>query len=375
MGAMPLYDWTPVWRVLALGATVAALPLGWTVWRQRHAPRLLDSLAMVSWFLVLDLILVGAFTRLTDSGLGCPDWPGCYGAGTPVGASVHIDQAQALMPTGPVTGGKAWIEMVHRYVATAFGALLLVLTVLHWRARAKLEAGAPGWTMSLAALLWVCVQGAFGAWTVTMKLWPAIVSLHLLGALVLLALLTALNARLAQARQGLPRVALAQPWYVLLLVALAALLVQIMLGAWLSSNYAVLACDEFPLCQGSGWPEMDFAQGYGLWHPLGLDGQGRYLTLPALTAIHMGHRLFAAVAFLAVGALAWCIRSEPALRWQGNALLVLLVAQAATGLGNVLLGWPLLAALLHTGGAAMLLMALVWLLCRVRALPPNTRGA
>ena len=171
-----------------LGVAVAAVPLVY-VWRSRD-PQKFRKLAWVTAFLTLDLIMVGSFTRLTDSGLGCPDWPGCYGHSNPLSAGEQIQQAETALPSGPVTMSKAWIEMAHRYFALAVGVLIIVLTVQAWR-RAASGAAAPRspW-LATAALLWVCVQGAFGAFTVTMKLQPAIVTLHLLGGIVLLALLT-----------------------------------------------------------------------------------------------------------------------------------------------------------------------------------------
>ena len=187
---------------------VALGPLAWVWLRNRHATlaRRLQALTLLTLFLTFDLVLFGAFTRLTDSGLGCPDWPGCYGSASPVGAQLHIEAAQSAMPTGPVTHAKAWVEMIHRYLATGVGVLILTLTLVTWLARreqrAARQCGAampaqPWWPT--VTLVWVCLQGAFGALTVTMKLFPAIVTLHLLGGLVLLALLCVQAVRYAQA--------------------------------------------------------------------------------------------------------------------------------------------------------------------------------
>ena len=198
-------------------------------------------------FLTFDLVLFGAFTRLTDSGLGCPDWPGCYGSASPLGAKESIATAQAAMPTGPVTHGKAWVEMVHRYLATGVGGLILVLALvaIFGRKRFLQSSGLSPWLPALT-LVWVCAQGAFGALTVTMKLFPAIVSLHLLGAYLLLALLTVQVVRLGMQVSGIP--GWIKPWTA---AALLMLVVQAASGAWVSTNYAVLACSEFPTCQGS----------------------------------------------------------------------------------------------------------------------------
>ena len=183
-----LYNLSPVAHLLIVGAMVAAVPLAWVWWRVRVGVQnghrnVMPLLLTITLFLTVDLILFGAFTRLTDSGLGCPDWPGCYGHASPFGAGEAIQAAQTAMPTGPVTLSKAWIEMIHRYFAMTLGVLILTLAVFSW----KRDRSVWGWpTLSL---VWVCVQGAFGALTVTMKLFPAIVSLHLMGGMLLLVML------------------------------------------------------------------------------------------------------------------------------------------------------------------------------------------
>ena len=362
------FDWSALLRLALVGLALAAVPLAWWAWRHRKAQPVgrLQALTLLTLFLTFDLVLFGAFTRLTDSGLGCPDWPGCYGHATPVGAQAHITLAQAAAPDGPVTHSKAWIEMVHRYLASSVGLLILVLTVsawlLAWRRRGTPEDArlSPWW--ATATLVWVCIQGAFGALTVTMKLFPAIVSLHLLGGYVLLALLALQAVRQSQmlrAQEPLP-VSGAVRWATL--GALGVLLVQVLSGAWVSTNYAVLACAEFPTCQDSWWPAMDFAQGFALWRPLGLAADGTPLSFQALTAIHFSHRLFFVVAVLVLGWLAWRLRRFPALATPVRCLAGLLILQVATGLSNVVLGWPLLAAVLHTGGAGALGATLVWIL-------------
>ncbi|MCX8519913.1 MAG: COX15/CtaA family protein [Rhodoferax sp.] len=365
----PLYDLSPALTILALGLLLALLPVCWLLWRNGTAPsKLGPALCVLTLFLTLDLILFGAFTRLSDSGLGCPDWPGCYGQAHPLAAHAQISAAQTAMPTGPVTFSKAWIEMLHRYLATAVGALITGLMLLAWAGRKRVNEG-PGagsgegsghlqpW-LATASFVWVCVQGAFGALTVTTKLFPAIVSLHLLGAYVLLALLT-VQANRAVAGSA-PRTPLAQRHW--LGWALALLLLQAASGAWVSSNYAVLACSEFPKCQGQWLPAMDFVRGFEIWHPLGESADGTVLSLPALTAIHVLHRSLALLTLTVLALLAWALHRHPALRTPVRLLLGLLVLQFLTGLSNVVLGWPLLAALAHTGGAAALVAVLVWLL-------------
>jgi cytochrome c oxidase assembly protein subunit 15 len=290
--------------------------------------------------------------------------------------------AQAAQPTGPVTHSKAWVEMVHRYLATGVGVLILVLALATWLVRWWPSIGPkagnapqpppaiaqvvlnPWWPT--ATLVGVSLQGAFGALTVTWKLFPAIVTTHLMGAIVLLALLCIQAVRYQQsAAQRLPTAV--SPALRNGLIATTVLLVlQIALGGWVSTNYAVLACTQFPTCQDSWWPAMNFAQGFEIWRHLGVTGEGQPLDFSALTAIHYAHRLMAYAVFVALGVLAWRLRRIETLRPQARWLAGLALLQLATGLGNVLLGWPLAAAVLHTGGAAALAVVLTWALCESR---------
>ena len=383
MDSTALYNLSPALRLMGMGLAVALGPLAWLWLRHRGArpATQLRALTLLTLFLTFDLVLFGAFTRLTDSGLGCPDWPGCYGHMSPVGARGQIAAAQEWMPTGPVTHGKAWVEMVHRYLATGVGVLIIVLCVatwLQWR-RARRAAGAapavisPGWP--LATLLWVCAQGAFGALTVTMKLFPAIVTMHLLGGVGLLVLLMVQAERYRQAGGVSQLETIHSGLRALLWVTALAVGLQIALGGWVSTNYAVLACSSFPTCQGSWWPPMDLAQGFELWRPLGQQGDGGLLSFAALTAIHYMHRLFAYAVFVLLLALVWRLHRAGALAVQRRALLTLALLQLITGLSNVVLGWPLLAAVLHTGGAAALMTVLAWALCASRAAARQPAGA
>ncbi|WP_017232680.1 MULTISPECIES: heme A synthase [unclassified Pandoraea] len=344
-----------------IGLCIAVLPLGWVLLR-RDANKY-RKLAWVTTFLTLDLIMFGGFTRLTDSGLGCPDWPGCYGTSSPFAAHADIHAAQLLLPSGPVTFVKAWIEMVHRYFAMAVGVLIIALMVTAWVKRRELKQSP--WLATWLFVL-VCVQGAFGAWTVTMKLQPVIVSTHLMLALTLLASLVWLASR----QMPLASVA-ADPgalrWRWAALFGLVLLVFQIALGGWVSTNYAVLACTDFPTCQGQWVPPMDFHNGFRLWRALGKTAGGEVIPMDALVAIHWVHRTFAVVVVAYLAWLASRLRRFAALRKPSILVLILVFVQFATGLSNIVFQWPLLNAIAHNGGAAILLLLLVMLNFRIRA--------
>ena len=388
MPSTSLVDLAPLLRVMLLGLTVACGPLAW--WWLRHKSantqyqriQRLKALTLFTLFLTFDLVIFGAFTRLTDSGLGCPDWPGCYGSVTPFGAKAHVDAAQSALPTGPVTTTKAWIEMLHRYLATSVGVLILTLTAHSWWSRylsrkqlqkkvhqfsqyqpkAHLQIN-PWWPT--ASLVWVCVVGAFGALTVTLKLYPAIVTLHLLGALLLLTLLTWQAAHYHKVTAAVEMINISQRLQAVLVLTFALIWLQIALGGWVSTNYAVLACDTFPGCQKSFWPEMNFSQGFTIWRELGLTPTGESITFAALTAIHYTHRLTAYLLFVALGYTAWQLSKVAELKPYSNWLIGLALWQFFTGVTNAVMGWPLLAALAHTAGAAGLVIAMTWILSRV----------
>ena len=310
---------------------------------------LFRRLLVFAAFLTFDLIMFGAFVRITDAGLGCPDWPGCYGQITPIGAINEIKAETALRPDGPVTVFKAWVEMLHRYIAAGLGVLVIALAIM-----ASRLAG-PSARLAWFTLFWIILQGAFGAFTVTLKLMPLVVTLHLLGGMILFGLLLAQWVRVRPATQALSAVAGASGLRPLVTIALGVLLWQIALGGWVSTNYATLACRDFPLCQGSLWPDMDFRAGFELWRRLGYQGDDQALPFQALTAIHYVHRLFAGVVFVVAGTLALRLRRSVLSRSSGNLILAVLALQAVTGLTNIFLDWPLVAAVLHTGGAAALL--------------------
>ena len=348
-------------QLAIIGILIALLPLSYVMVRgSRDKYR---KLVWITAFLTLDLIMFGSFTRLTDSGLGCPDWPGCYGHSNPHAAMEPIRAAETALPSGPVTLVKAWIEMIHRYFAMAVGVLIISLMVLAWVRRRELRQSP--WFPTGVFLL-VCVQGAFGMLTVTMKLQPIIVVTHLLLAMALLASLIWLGSRndpphvVAREAASLRGAGL---------LAIVLLVIQIFLGGWVSTNYAVLACTTFPTCQGSWWPAMDFAQGFQIWRKLGMLQDGSHISFAALTAIHYVHRLMAYVVLLALGLVAWRFHRSGVLPMQARWIGGLALLQLVTGLSNVVLDWPLVAAVLHTGGAAALVVVLTWALVSSRAAP------
>jgi len=246
---------------LALKGLLVALIPATLVYLSRGTDRF-RKLAWVMVFFTFDLIVFGAFTRLTDSGLGCPDWPGCYGEANPFLAHEEIRAAETLMPTGPVTVIKAWIEMIHRYLAMGVGALIIASLLVAWRLWKRTEASRYSPRLPMLLLAFVCVQGAFGAWTVTLKLQPIIVTIHLLLGMSLLGLLT-WHAMRQSAQPAIAPEAASLRWPGV--VAALALLMQIALGGWVSTNYAALACGGFPLCQGALLPDMDVEHGFTLW--------------------------------------------------------------------------------------------------------------
>ena len=368
-------------QLLVHGLLVACIPLS-MVWMSSD-PNKYRKLVWIIAFLTFDLIVFGGFTRLTDSGLGCPDWPGCYGLANPFLAHEHIAAAEELMPTGPVTVAKAWIEMIHRYFAMAIGVLIMALTITSWVQWRRTRAAAfhPLWPTVL--LFWVCLQGAFGAWTVTLKLQPVIVTLHLLLGMTLLALVVWLGGRadhLLQPRPAAPAPSALRRLRPLAILSGAVLLVQLALGGWVSTNYATLACNDFPLCNGQVIPEMDFEHGFTLWRELGKTAAGHYLPFSALTAIHWVHRNFAAVVVLVLGWTAWRAWKLPGLHGTARNLVLALAAQALTGIATVFLNFPLAIAVLHNAGAALLVLLVTVLNYKVqyqldpaRTSPPSPR--
>jgi len=309
------------------------------------------NLARVGVVLALVVVTLGAWVRLTDAGLGCPDWPGCYGR-LVVSAEIASDPTAAdLTAERPLEAGKAWREMIHRYFASTLGLICLALAGI---AIARRRDPAQPLILPLLLVGLVVLQGLLGMWTVTLQLLPLVVVLHLLGGLSVLACLFWL------ARGQAARVAATPGLRALGLAAGAVLAVQIFLGGWTSSNYAAVACPDFPTCQTQWWPALaDFGEGFDLIHEIGPDYEGGVLDHPARVAIHFVHRLGAIVATLLIGLFAIRLWRVPATRASGALVLSALAAQLAIGVSIVLFGVPLSVAVAHNGMAAILLLTVI----------------
>ena len=320
----------------------------------------LHRLALAAALVAFIVIVLGAYVRLSHAGLGCPDWPGCYGQLTWPTEAHEVVAANAAFPDRPVETDKAWKEMAHRYLAGTLVLLVLAVNVLAWRPRYRPE-GLRGLAGALLGL--ILFQAALGMWTVTLKLLPIVVMGHLLGGLATFGLLLWLAWRSGRVDTAAGAGALA-PARGMILAGLAVLVVQIALGGWTSANYAALTCPDLPTCQGQWWPEADFAEGFTLWREIGVDYEGGVLDLSARTAIHLAHRVGAVATFVLLLGLAWRLMSRAASRRAGSVLLILLAAQVTLGLLNVILFLPLPNAVAHNGVAALLLAQMLWLTYR-----------
>jgi cytochrome c oxidase assembly protein subunit 15 len=303
------------------------------------------------------VVVVGAYVRLSDAGLGCPDWPGCYGTLTPAHAQAPISQAVSEQggEHGPVSMPKAWKEMGHRYLAGVLGLLILSMAFLAWLRRHDLRQSP---LLPTLIVLVVAVQATLGKWTVTMLLKPAIVTAHLIGGMTTLALLVWLALRQGRFRpaSGAQSVRSLRP---LALTGLLVLCIQIVLGGWVSTNYAALACPDLPLCRGVVVPEMDFQNAFHVVRELGMRPDGGLLPVEALTAIHWTHRMFALLVVGLLGTLSIRLVLLPEVKALGWLLLAGLVVQFLLGVANVALSLPLLLAAAHNAGAAFLLVMMV----------------
>ncbi len=322
------------------------------------------ALALFAVGLALCVVVLGAFTRLSDAGLGCPDWPTCYGhymlwPETPE----EIAAANALHPDFPFDETIAWPEVIHRYVASTLGLVIIALSVIAWRNRHT--RGQP-FKLPLSLLGLVIAQGLFGMWTVTLKLWPQVVTLHLLGGFATLSLLWLLSLRLNNRSWGHPDVPLLH-WNSLKPLALTGLILvccQIALGGWTSSNYAALACPDLPTCQGRWLPPMDAAAGFNIFQEIGPNYLGGQMDGEARVAIHFAHRLGAVIVALYLLFLVsrlYKYAGGREMRAQANLIVALLVIQLCLGLSNVIWSLPFWVAVAHNAVGALLLLSLVTL--------------
>lgn len=329
-------------------------------YRRHLVRRRMGLWALAAACLAAVVVMLGAFTRLENAGLGCPDWPGCYGF-LHVPQSPHaIAIAETRFPDDPVLVDKGWPEMIHRYFAGTLGLVVFGLAFYGWRHRHE---GVPV-GHALAAAGMIVLQAAFGMWTVTLKLWPQVVSAHLLGGFTTVTLLGLLSLRLLGRRPSLSRgleirLAHLKPW---VYTALGVVIAQIALGAWTASNYAAIACTQFPSCNGQWWPAMDVRQGFDLLQTIGPNYLGGQMGSEARVAIHMMHRLGALAVVLVVGSLLlrlwWMTRGTELARWVLLAAAVLTM-QIALGISNVVFHLPLAVAVAHNAMGAGLLLSMV----------------
>jgi cytochrome c oxidase assembly protein subunit 15 len=370
----------------------------------RHFHRL----AWAATLLAFAIVVFGAFVRLSNAGLSCPDWPTCYGRATWPTQTHEIATANQAFARA-VEPHKAWREQTHRHLAASLGVVILVLALVAARKRpagpptvlgaavlvaasiplymkgqyalaatlalggeAVLLACAARWSnadfarLSTIALMVVIFQAVLGMWTVTWLLKPIVVMGHLLGGMTLFAVLTWLAWRSTPDRMLVQGIA--PKLRRLLWIGLALLVLQIALGGWTSSNYAAMACGlEYPKCLGQWWPQADFREGFVLWRGIGVDYEGGVLDAPARVAIQLAHRVVAVLVFGHLLAVAVRMVRTPGLRYWGGTLAALVIAQVALGIANVKLGLPLHVAVAHTAGAAALLFVIVGLLARLRA--------
>lgn len=319
------------------------------------------KLAMFATALTVVVVILGAYTRLSDAGLGCPDWPGCYGHLDVPKSHSEISTANEAFPHRPVEAHKAWKEMIHRYFAGTLGFVILTMAIIALRNRKETNQ-IVGLPIALVGI--VIFQGLLGMWTVTEELNPTIVMAHLMGGLTTLSLLWWCSIRqggLFMARTMYESTL--KPIQGLALLALVVVVVQIMLGGWTSANYAALAClDDFPTCHGDWWPPMDFKEGFVLWRGTELNFEFGVLYNDARVAIQMVHRIGAVITLLIVGLLAWrlmMLQGARNLRSMGLVVLFVLILQIALGISNVLLQLPLSIAVAHNAIGALLLLVVV----------------
>lgn len=316
--------------------------------------KLYKRLTLIAAVLALFVVVVGAYVRLTDAGLGCPDWPGCYGTMTVPQSEAAIENAQTVFPDKKVEVGKAWREMAHRYLAGTLGLLVLAITTMSWAIKREIRNSV--WLTS-ALLVLIIFQAMLGMWTVTMLLKPAVVTAHLMGGMTTLGMLVWIAHRhWGYASENImqsDRLKLA------IRIGLVILAGQIFLGGWTSTNYAALACTDFPTCHGSMWPPMDFKDAFTFMRHLGESANGGAITLETLTAIQWTHRLGALITFVYLLILSIKLMRHWQLRKLATMILAALVIQIVLGISNLLLHLPLVLAVAHNLVAAILVVLMV----------------
>ena len=325
--------------------------------------RVFNKLVLFATLITVCVVVLGAYVRLSDAGLGCPDWPGCYGTLTVPQSESAIAHAQVTYPESPVEHGKAWKEMIHRYLAGALGLLVLAIFAQAWRKRREIKMAT--WLPSFLLAL-IVFQAALGMWTVTLLLRPIIVSAHLIGGMSTLAILTWITHRHWGAMAT--TIQLSQTTRFWIRGAIIVLFMQIFLGGWTSTNYAALACTDFPTCHGMWIPEMDFSNAFNWFRELGVGNDGKPLPLAAYTAIQWTHRIGALVTFIYLGWLGLSLLKQSQLKKIAHIMLGLLVIQIVLGIANLVLHLPLALAVGHNMGAALLLISVVVLNSKITVL-------
>ena len=317
-------------------------------------------LTLFATLLALIVVSFGAYTRLTDSGLGCPDWPGCYGTLTVPESIDQIEKAQAVYPDSPVEVEKAWIEMIHRYIAGILGVMILLIAFMSIGLKDQINYSLK-WPFFLLGL--VIFQAALGMWTVTLLLKPAVVSSHLLGGMTVLGILTFLMHR----NYGTHRENFVSNRFERKIIrfSLVLLFIQIALGGWTSTNYAALACTDYPTCHGSLIPEMDFSNAFTIFRELGVTSLGEPLSLEALHAIQWVHRVGAIVLLGYLLFVAYILKVNQGFNMWRNVLILVISLQFIIGIANLLLHLPIVLATLHNLGAALLVVILVGINSRI----------
>lgn len=322
----------------------------------------IHKLAMIAAIIAFCVIVLGAWVRLSHAGLGCPDWPGCYGQLSWPAAVHEIETANQAFPERPYESSKAWREMVHRYLA---GTLMLLVFAIAWKAwrdpKSNRHSNRQFKRLAIALVILIIFQALLGMWTVTLKLQPIIVMAHLLGGLTSFSLILWLMFASGRHISDKPSIKI-RKLRPAIITAIVVLATQIALGGWTSANYAALACPDLPMCGGQWWPQANFREGFVLWREIGVDYEGGLLDQQSRVAIHLTHRIGAVITLIVLIALAFRLFKLPKLKAGGQLLMLLVISQFTLGILNVALYLPLANAVAHNAGATLLLATLLGLL-------------